>query len=165
MGKAETSCDVERDSPGEPELTLVCPSCTGWCEEDAHFCLHCRAPITSYAATAPFERIFAEAALIGRAVNSPTKPIVLIGAWLFFFPLILMGVGAIQFFVEAIRWRERWIPPAEEFIYHTGLLCVGVFGVYGFCRSFLAYRKRKQDLTRTDAVSGDSENASVDPPR
>lgn len=129
----------------EPELNLVCPSCTGWCEEDAHFCPHCRAPLTSYAATAPYERIFAEAALLRRAVNSPAKPIVLIGVWLFSFPFVAVGATALRFFVEAVRWRESWIAPMEDLVLHAGYLLVGLFGVYIICRATLAYRRTRRN--------------------
>jgi predicted amidophosphoribosyltransferase len=38
----------------------LCISCLEENEPGAHFCRHCNTPLTSYAATAPFESLFAE---------------------------------------------------------------------------------------------------------
>ncbi|MCP5523438.1 MAG: hypothetical protein H7A46_18025 [Verrucomicrobiales bacterium] len=43
-----------------PETEVeVCFSCLGENVPDTHFCRHCGTPLTSYASTAPFERVFA----------------------------------------------------------------------------------------------------------
>jgi hypothetical protein len=47
----------------------VCISCLKTNVPGTHFCGHCGTPLTSYAATAPFESIFAEGDLWRKAVS------------------------------------------------------------------------------------------------
>jgi len=49
-------------SVSEPEVqeSEVCISCLKTNVPGTHFCGHCGTPLTSYAATAPFESLFAE---------------------------------------------------------------------------------------------------------
>ena len=79
----------------EPENSILCPSCCKSSPEDADFCRHCRSPISSYAATGPFESIFAEGAAYREAINKPRKPIMLIGIWLIFLPISFLGLPAL----------------------------------------------------------------------
>ena len=52
----------------EQELEL-CISCLESNAPGTHFCRHCGTPLTSYAATAPFESIFAEGDMWRKAVR------------------------------------------------------------------------------------------------
>lgn len=74
---------------GEKQL---CLSCTARNEPEAHFCAECGAPLTSYASTAPFERIFAEGSVYRKATDSPQSFIVVFGVWLICLPLAVGGL-------------------------------------------------------------------------
>ncbi len=52
----------------EQELE-ICISCLKPNTPGTHFCEHCGTPLTSYAATAPFESIFAEGDMWRKAVS------------------------------------------------------------------------------------------------
>lgn len=47
-------------SEPEPQDLEVCISCLKTNAPGTHFCGHCGTPLTSYAATGPFESLFAE---------------------------------------------------------------------------------------------------------
>jgi hypothetical protein len=64
-------------------------------EPSAHFCVKCGAPLTSYAATAPFESQFAQGHAFRQAAEQPRKLIVVLGVWMIFGPIALAGVGFI----------------------------------------------------------------------
>jgi predicted amidophosphoribosyltransferase len=47
----------------------VCISCLQTNSPGTHFCAHCGTPLTSYAATGPFESIFAEGDFLRKAIS------------------------------------------------------------------------------------------------
>jgi hypothetical protein len=51
----------------------------------------CGAPLSSYAATGPFERLFAEGHVYRQAAERPRSLIVVFGIWIIFGPLALTG--------------------------------------------------------------------------
>lgn len=55
----------------EAQELEICISCLKTNDPGTHFCGHCGTPLTSYAATAPFESIFAEGDLWRKAVSHP----------------------------------------------------------------------------------------------
>jgi hypothetical protein len=79
--------------PNEPENALptsgsndreLCVTCVFPNEPGRNFCARCGAPITSYAATGPFESIFAEGHLYRQAAENPRRFIVVLGIWMIF---------------------------------------------------------------------------------
>jgi hypothetical protein len=72
--------------------TQICVSCMGPNGPSAHFCAKCGAPLDSYASTAPFESSFAAGSVYRSASERPRKLIVVIGIWLIFSPLAVMGI-------------------------------------------------------------------------
>ena len=48
----------------------ICISCLQTNSPGEHFCTHCGTPLTSYAATGPFESIFAEGDFIRKAIGN-----------------------------------------------------------------------------------------------
>lgn len=74
---------------GEQQL---CVNCMTPNEVSAHFCTKCRAPLSSYASTGPFESVFAEGAVYRQAAERPRSFIVVFGVWLFFGMLGLVGL-------------------------------------------------------------------------
>ena len=88
--------------PSEPEQTpeppadsnekQLCVSCMFPNEPEAHFCAKCGAPLTPYAATGPFESIFAEGHVYRQAAERPRSFIVVAGIWIIFGAFGLTGV-------------------------------------------------------------------------
>lgn len=83
----------EKDGP-EMELCLGClhPN-----EPQTTFCAKCGAPLTSYAATGPFESLLAEGHVYRRAAEEPTRLVVVLGVWLIFGMAALASVTLILF--------------------------------------------------------------------
>jgi ribosomal protein L40E len=79
-------------SEAESEQQL-CISCVAPNDPQAHFCGKCGAPLTSYAATAPFEHLFAEGHVYRQAAERPQRLIVVLGIWVIFGGMALAGLG------------------------------------------------------------------------
>lgn len=128
----------------EDSEEIVCPSCTHSCPGDAHFCPHCRSPISSYAATGPFESIFAEGAAYRRAVSSPTKPIILVGVWLIFFPFACSGIFAAVFLIKTLIGSGFTNIHREDLylmIWGLALGPIGAFALYQTTRNYISTRR------------------------
>lgn len=78
------------DAADEKQL---CLSCVFPNEPSAHFCSKCGAPLSSYAATGPFEQLFAEGHIYRQAAERPRRLIVVLGIWLIFGMMGLTGFG------------------------------------------------------------------------
>jgi len=74
---------------GEKQL---CVSCMAPNEPSAHFCIKCGAPLSSYASTGPFESVLAEGAVYRQAAERPRTLIVVLGVWLIFGTMGLVGL-------------------------------------------------------------------------
>jgi hypothetical protein len=79
---------------GEPE-TPLCLGCLTPYLPEAHFCAKCGAPLSSYAATGPFERLFAEGHVYRQAAEQPRRFVVVAGVWLIFGPVGLAALALI----------------------------------------------------------------------
>lgn len=66
---------------GELEAWL-CQHCLKPYVPGAHFCPRCGAPKTFYSGTAPYERVYAQAWLLGKAARHPSRRLHLVGLWL-----------------------------------------------------------------------------------
>ena len=62
----------------------LCRTCLEPNEPGATFCKDCGAPLSSYAATGPFETLLTEGHLYRQAAERPRKFIVLLGMWVIF---------------------------------------------------------------------------------
>lgn len=88
--------------PSEPEQSTepsvesddrqLCVSCMFPNAPSAHFCAKCGAPMTSYAATGPFESLFAEGHVYRQATERPRGLVVVLGIWFIFGVMALVGV-------------------------------------------------------------------------
>jgi hypothetical protein len=87
-----TEPEQSSEKPSETEEKQLCVSCVFPNDPEAHFCAKCGAPLSSYAATGPFERIFAEGHVYRQAVERPRRLIVVIGIWMIFGPIGLTAV-------------------------------------------------------------------------
>jgi hypothetical protein len=80
---------IPADDPDERQL---CVNCVAPNQPSAHFCADCGAPLSSYAATGPFELVFAEGHVYRQAAEHPRHLIVVLGVWLIFTPMAFTGV-------------------------------------------------------------------------
>jgi hypothetical protein len=77
----------------------LCLSCLNPNSPGTHFCSDCGAPLSSYAATGPFELLFADGYVYRNAAERPSKAIVLLGMWLIFG---LVGFAAVPLLVLSV---------------------------------------------------------------
>lgn len=82
--------NTEQAAATEQEL---CPQCLEQNQPGTNFCRNCGAPLSAYAATGPFERLFAEGNAYRQAAEQPHRPIVVLGIWLIFGIGALIGIG------------------------------------------------------------------------
>lgn len=76
----------------ETEESPLCLGCLTPNNSSANFCAKCGAPMTSYAASGPFECLFAEGHLYRQAAERPKNLMVVLGVW-FIFGFI--GIGGL----------------------------------------------------------------------
>ena len=126
--------DTPLDS-GEGEEKALCTSCMAPNEPSAHFCAKCGAPMSPYAATGPFESVFAEGHVYRQAAEKPRSLIVVLGIWLVF-GMIAVG-GAMMLFLG----REDGI---EYVIMGAFLLPVALVMIWKTTRNYLAHRPRAE---------------------
>lgn len=109
---SETAHKDDVPEQTDPVEMLVCPSCTARNAPMSDFCQECGCPISPLAAMDPVKRIFAEGFVYRRAATGPITRTVLIGMWLLFGPVFL--VGALFLFVFAFvhfsSLRIEWLP-------------------------------------------------------
>jgi hypothetical protein len=88
------SAIADPEAPLEPggEERELCRACLAPNPPGATFCHDCGAPLSSYAATGPFESVFAEGHVYRSAVERPQKLVVLLGMWGIFGMLASGGV-------------------------------------------------------------------------
>lgn len=73
----------------------LCVNCMAPNQTTAHFCTDCGAPLSSYAATGPFEHLFAEGHVYRQAAERPRSLFVVFGVWFIFSAMALAGMGGI----------------------------------------------------------------------
>ncbi|MBC8002376.1 MAG: hypothetical protein H7X97_07285 [Opitutaceae bacterium] len=91
----QTKPEPASEPSTESDEQQLCTSCLCPNEPLANFCIQCGAPISSYAATGPFEHLFAEGHMYRQAVERPHRLIVVLGIWLMFGMMALGGIGII----------------------------------------------------------------------
>jgi len=93
------SANLEQNPQPDSEAAekQLCMNCVSPNEPAAHFCVRCGAPLSSYAATGPFESLFAEGHVYRQAAERPRKLIVVLGICLIFGTVALTGVFLLMF--------------------------------------------------------------------
>lgn len=66
----------------------LCLQCLAPNVPTAHFCGDCGAPLSPYAATAPFESLLSEGHAWRQATSNPRRLVVVLGMWLLFGPML-----------------------------------------------------------------------------
>ena len=84
--------DQSSQPPEEADEKRLCVGCMFPNDPAAHFCAKCGAPLTSYAATGPFESLFAEGHVYRQAAERPRSMVVVLGVWLIFGMIALAGL-------------------------------------------------------------------------
>ena len=127
----------EPDSPQDGEEQELCTQCMAGNPPGSHFCRECGAPLSSYAATGPFESLFAEGHLYRRAVEQPQRLVVVLGIWLIF-GLMASG-GAL---LLATSWNPVNFPGVLTGI---GMLAISVVLIARTTRNYIERRVTKND--------------------
>src|ERR1700690_1768909 len=116
----------------------LCTGCARPVSPGKDFCPHCGAPASSYALTAPYERVLSEGYAWRRAVQRPNL-VILIGMWITWGPMfvgcVVMAIGTFVEFsktadVEGSAFKDRM----------SMLLYFLLFGVGGCVLGRLLYR-------------------------
>ena len=126
--------DVDEANEG-----MICPHCMRSIAEDTHFCPHCSGPVTSIAAMDPMGQVLTYGYGMGKAVDKPTKPIILWGMWLLLGPealIIVVGIGpmVLRIFDHEVGWAIQ-----------LGLVTLGLAGL-GALYCWMLYRMTKNYL-------------------
>lgn len=82
---------IETDRQSQPGDGVVCPKCLRSNTTTAAFCADCGAPIGMVANVDPIQHIHAEGFAYRSAVDGPPKLIILVGMWVLFGPMALIG--------------------------------------------------------------------------
>ena len=72
-----------------------CLQCGYKIPDDDPFCAKCGAPMSSYAATSPFESLFAEGHVYRQAAERPRSFVVVLGIWIIFGMMAMAGAACI----------------------------------------------------------------------
>lgn len=124
----------------------LCPACLAELTAGCGFCPKCGAPVTPTVAISPFERIFAEGYIYRQAVASPRKFIIVLGVWLVFLPMLLIGLAM-------FAWD--WFFERTDVLY----LCEGLFlalvGAMGLYHVTWNYVQRPVFGSEPDSGSGE----------
>ena len=86
---------IETDHQSRSQDGVICPKCLLSNSTTAAFCADCGAPIGMVAAVDPIQQIQAEGFAYRSAVDGPPKLIILLGMWLLFGPMALLGPGVL----------------------------------------------------------------------
>ncbi len=131
--------NADRDGDQENQEQELCTQCLTGNRPDSHFCRQCGAPLSSYAATGPFESLFAEGHVYRKAAEQPQRLIVVLGMWLIFGIMALAGV-----MIAVIGWG---MGNGFGVLAGIGLLAVSLFLIGKTTRN---YRNRQATKTEDD---------------
>jgi hypothetical protein len=84
------SQDLPTNDEGE---MVICVSCLTQNTQAAAFCRKCGSPIGAVATLDPMQTIQAEGFLFRKALEGRPRPIVVLGVWILFFPMLALSVG------------------------------------------------------------------------
>jgi len=124
----------------ESEEKQLCLSCLAPNESTAHFCGKCGAPLSSYAATGPFESLLAEGSVYRQAAEHLRRLVVVLGVWLIFGMMALGGFGLV------VRDQTSNL---FSLILGSGLVIISVAMIAKTTRNYLA-KKKILEQTITD---------------
>ena len=139
---------MDKEVEDEDFSIELCPGCLNENKPGTHFCGKCGSPLSTFAATAPWERIEAERHIYANAASNPRKIISLIGIWLIFGNMFWMGTFLVIMVFPGLIENEisELIGPALDHIV-LGIVAGGFFafvGGYVTIRTTVNYFKLKK---------------------
>ena len=141
------------DAAGESEL---CRQCLAPNPPGVAFCGQCGAPLSSYAATGPFEHLFAEGHAYRRAAEQPQNWVVVLGIWLIFGFALLGGAVLFVIGIESSAWTQRLLGLV--------LALIALLMLFKTTRNFIRQRRGRQRREPTPAAVNDDAGAGDGPP-
>ena len=91
----KTQPEPDAKTTADAQERPLCLGCLAPNHSTANFCARCGAPMTSYAASGPFESLFAEGHVYRQAAEKPKNLIVVLGVWLIFGFIGLAGLAIV----------------------------------------------------------------------
>jgi len=136
MKEAESHSEATAlDNPEEREL---CPNCLTGNVEGSNFCSSCGGPLSAYAAIGPWEHIFAEGHIYRKATEHPNRFIIVLGIWVIFGPVALIGLG-LAFFEEP---KQHLL----QKLFFLGLVTVSIIVIFKTTRNYVRQRRSRQGM-------------------
>ena len=124
-------------APAEPEAWL-CQHCLKPYVPGAHFCPRCGAPKTFYSGVSPYERVYAQAWILGKAAHHPSRPLHVVGLILVTGPPMLGSLALVAGL--ALGRVDGWVVSAAPLLV---IACLsGALLVYGVRN----WRRRKRGV-------------------
>jgi len=120
---------------------VVCHHCLLSNHPASPFCADCGAPIGNYAAIDPIQRIYAEGFAYRSAVTGPPKVIILVGMWVRFSPLLVIGYCGLTSEIQIL----------EKLIYMGGFLIAAAI-LFRVTLNFIVKRRAVQQEEIKDEV-------------
>lgn len=120
----------------------MCTSCAVPNQPAAHFCAKCGAPLSSYAATGPFESLFAEGHVYREAAEHPRKLIVVLGVWLIF--------GTMALASTVILLIDCTVSFSVDTVFAAFLLIFSVVILWKTTRNYRSRRQERHACNRGD---------------
>ncbi len=115
---------------------ITCVSCLAQNKQFDAFCHNCGSPIGAVAAIDPLQRIQTEGFFFRKMLEGRPKPIVLLGVWIIFLPLLLVSIGV------AYSCIIRRGPSDFGFFWMmVALSCLAFFFLYRVTKNYLAISK------------------------
>ena len=114
----------------------LCPRCLEPLPAGVDFCPKCQVPLTVKATTDPYQELISEGFAYREAAEDPRRAIVVIGMWLLWGPIFLIGTALAIGFVVASVGALLEILSADEVTIAAVLETVVVFALMGVCLGF-----------------------------
>ena len=122
----------------ESDETITCVSCMTQNRQEDAFCQKCGYPIGATANLDPLQTIQTEGLLLRKALEGRPKPIVLLGVWILFLPVLLVGAGGAIYFVM----NPRGYADVIFFGALLGLAYLAFIVLYRVTKNYLTIPKR-----------------------
>lgn len=131
---------MKRDLPtSESDESITCVSCMTPNRPTDALCRKCGYPISSTAHLDPLQTIQTEGLLLRKALEGRPKLIVLLGVWILFLPVLVVGAGSAIYFVLNPRGYSDLI----FFGAMLGLSYAAFIILYRITRNYFTIRKSR----------------------
>jgi hypothetical protein len=132
----------------------LCTHCLHPTREPVHFCPRCSAPQTFFAATGPYEQVFAQMWILGKAAHQPSRRLHVLGLALVALPLVLEPIIAV---VPLALDPDAWIGNGMDLwawvLYGTASLVTAAIYALLLRYAWRNWRRRVRDPAAAPAAS------------